>query len=950
MMRTTKLFFLLNAGICLAIFFLGCTDKSNVVEDQIEDGLKGLFEIIPPTESGVDFVNVYNDTLMYNIFAYEYSYNGSGVAVGDINNDGLPDLYFGSSLGNNKLYLNLGNFKFKDITATANVSGGGGIKTGVSMVDINDDGLLDIYVCKAGNITDLEPRRNRLYINNGDLTFTERSAEYGLDDPSYSTQAHFGDIDGDGDLDLYLINHPINWTKQNKMNLNYDEQGEMYVVRDTTRMHISDRLYINEGGKFVDRTKKYGVDNIAFGLGAIIADFNDDGKMDIYVSNDYVEPDYLYINKGDRFEDEADKYFKNMSTTSMGVDIFDANNDGKFDLFVNDMMPEHIERIKQNRSFVNYDGHLIGRKFDYKDQFRYNSFQIKNDLGKFSNIAYLTGTSATDWSWAPLGEDYDFNGHTDLFITNGFLKELNGMDYSMFQLDSIKKSTPLERFPMEWKKLVREIKEKNYWYSNQGDLKFVNVSNHWDPSPSGFSNGAAYADLDNDGTLDMIINNINAPASILKNTLKSKKKVKSKTVQLKQSGKNLFAIGAKVAVQKSDGTEHWKYLHPARGYMSSTDYRLTFGCAENIKMQTFVVHWPDGTQEQYGVDNTEKTQVLVKGQGSKITPKAPPTALLDRMQLPWQHVENEYIDFKREPLLHTKNSAEGPAVAVGDFDGDGLEDIYFGGAKSQPSEVLFQQANGIWNKKPQPDFIRDMSYEDVAAAPVDIDSDGDIDLVAVSGGYEADPQSEAYLLRCYLNDGKGVFTRDTNFPDIRLNGASILTTDINNDGRIDLVIGGGAKLNFYPNCEGTRILINSAAGFIDESSKWFEDNRIGIVKDIKEVRLNGKKHLLAALEFGPMKLYRVEKSKLVEVTEDFGLGKSHGFWQSLYPIIDQSGDLTAFVAGNLGKNTFFKITEDKPLCIYSNDFDENGEHDAILCAYFGEKSYSSSLGIDCSIK
>lgn len=917
--------------IFIVILLVSCNSSpsSNPVSENNTDpneNTNPVFIEIPAKESGILFKNTLQEDDQYNYFRYNYFYNGGGVAVGDINNDGLSDIYFTGNQVGNKLYLNKGNLKFEDITVSSNSGGGDGWSTGVSMFDFNSDGYLDLYVCRSGPFDDGNLRKNLLYINNKDNTFTENAARYGLDDYAYSTQAYYIDFDRDQDLDIYLVNHRNDFSN-NKM-----LSGK--IARDIEPFS-TDRLYLNNGDQtFTDITEQAGLLNKAWGLSASIGDFDGDGWEDIYVCNDFLEPDHLYINNGDgTFTNKILEIMQHISFYSMGSDLADFDNDGKEDLIVLDMVSDDHVRSKRNMAAMSSDNFWTMVNVGYHHQYMVNVLQQNNGSGHFSEMGQMAGISKTDWSWAPLLADFDNDGWRDLFVSNGIKRDVTDNDINIKAKNKIeelnKKLTASELL-----ELIPTTKTANYLFKNQRDLTFKDYTDSWGMGKPINSNGAAYADLDNDGDLELITNNVDDYASIHQNQSSGN----FLTLKLIGNGANLNAIGTKV--QLNSGNEHQIATnYTVRGFQSSIEPTLHFGLAGNQNIEEIIVEWPDGTTSM--LQSTAANQVLEIRQGENTVNKEnkPEESLFTAQDLVgigigFVHQEELFDDYKREILLPQKQSLLGPKIAVGDVNGDNLDDFYIGGAKGQAGALYIQTGNAEFRLSQSGLWQNDFNYEDVNALFFDADNDGDNDLYIVSGGNEYEINSGFYQDRLFINNGQGEFEKSLNhLPAMTSAGSLASPGDFDNDGDLDLFIGGRGVPGKYPYPSQSYLLENNNGVFSDITQSVNPAlSFVGIVTGAvwADISKNGYPDLILSGEWMPLTVFENGGSSLTEVSAKWGLDNTNGWWQSLNILdIDNDGDLD-FIAGNMGKNNKFKPSRENPLHIYCHDFDQTGNLDIVL--------------------
>jgi hypothetical protein len=941
------------------ILFTGCK-KTSGSEEAKESSGPPLFTLLAPEKTKIDFANTLTEGLNTNVLMYEYFYNGGGVAVGDVNGDGLDDIYFTGNMVSNKLYLNKGKMVFEDITAAAAVGGRARPwKTGVTMADVNGDGKLDIYVCYSGNVSP-ESLKDQLFINKGNNSsgvpqFEDMAAQYGLGNPSNSTQAAFFDFDKDGDLDMFLLNH-------NPKSLPILDESSTADILSKDDAVIGVRLFRNDpkSGEpfFTDITQKAGIHSspLTYGLGIGVADVNQDGWQDVYISNDYSVPDFLYINnQNGTFTDAIDAGIGHTSHSSMGNDIADFNNDGLPDIFTLDMLPEDNRRQKLLAGLDNYELFDFNVKVGFHHQYMRNMLQLNEGAGKigktpvFSEIGQLSGVSNTDWSWASLFADYDNDGWKDLFITNGNLRDFTNMDFVKFMGDHLKRiEGQVKREDVL--NLVYQMPSsnmKNYLFKNKKDLTFTNVADSWGLGEISNSGGAAYADLDNDGDLDLIVNNINKPAFIYQNEGEKLLKNNFLKVKLEGENKNSLGIGAKIVIYQKGQKQYLEQM-PTRGYQSSVSPVLHFGLGKETAIDSLSIVWISGKNQK--IINPKTNQLLVLAEKNAVSGKVTTnniTPVFTPVPSPiaFKSPGIKTNDFKRQPLLINPISFSGPCLKKGDINGDGLEDVFAGGGSGEAAKLYIQQKNGTFTSKPVPAFEADKQCDDTDALFFDANGDGFQDLFVCSGGYaNFMPDDPLLQSRLYLNDGKGNLTRSVaSLPKMITSTSCVRVADVNGDSKPDLFVGGRVIPGRYPETPKSYILINDGKGkFADQTANFAtEIDSLGLVTDAAWVDLNGDKKpdLIVVGEWMPVTIFINAGGKLVNKTAEY-LDKSYSGWWNKILVEDLNGDgKVDLVIGNMGLNTQCKASDEQPVEMIYKDFDDNGSIDPIMSFYIQGKSY-----------
>ena len=888
-----------------------------------------LFTKLDNTETGIDFINNVENEKDFNIFNYRNFYNGGGVAIGDINNDGLPDVYLTANRTKNKLYLNKGDFKFEDISQISNTSGNRSWSTGVVMVDINADGWLDIYVCNAGNVQG-DDQKNELFINNGDLTFTEKAEEYNLADSGFTTHTAFFDYDSDGDLDAYILNNSFIPVSSLGYVNKRDLRSEDWELPDVYKGG-GDKLMRNDNGKFVDASEEAGIYGslIGFGLGVTIGDVNNDLLPDIYVSNDFYEHDYLYINNGDgTFKEDIKNRMPHLSMSSMGADMADINNDGKPEIFVTDMLPENDERLKNTSDFERYDVYQLKKSNGFYNQYMQNTMHFNNGDHTFSEVAFFSGIAETDWSWGALLFDMDNDGYKDIYVCNGIYHDLTNQDFTDFFANEVYQGMAISGIKTSQDSIINSMPSNpitNYAYRNNHDLTFKNQTQNWGFNEPSFSNGAAYGDLDNDGDLDLIVNNLNMPLFVYRNNSENN----YLKINLMGKAPNTFAIGSIVEVYNKDNTIRQE-LVPSRGFQSSIEYRLTFGLDKTEEVDSIIVIWPNKKFQK--IDKTKVNQQLtfniedakddfIIGNNRKLK-----TYFKEVNSDLMTHKEDSYIDFNYEGLIPKMISREGPALAIGDVNNDGNDDVYVGGAFKQQGQLYLQNKQGELTTS---NFTTEAEFEDTCAMFLDIDNDNDLDLIVGSGG---NFQNARTGVRAYLNNGDGSFQNYQILARTNTNVSTIAANDFDNDGHIDLFVGSLNVVGTYGVNPESMLLENEGNGQFKNitSSIAPELRQVGMVTDAiwQDIDGDNKEDLIVVGEWMSPKIFKNSGNSIKELKTN--LSEFSGWYNTVEgKDLDADGDID-LIFGNRGTNSIYKATKEEPAKMFVNDFDNNGTVEQIF--------------------
>ena len=917
----------LTGSFVVSLLLLSCS-KSNEPEEK-----NYLFTPLPGDQTGITFINEVIDSKDFNIFTYRNFYNGGGVAIGDINNDSLADVYFTSNMGENKLYLNKGHWQFEDITQKAGVVGTKSWSTGVAMADVNADGLLDIYVCNSGDVKGGN-RENELFINNGNLTFTERAKEFGLDDRGYSTHASFFDYDLDGDLDCYLLNNSFK---------SIDRVEQFLIKRDERDAEGGDKLLRNDNGHFTDISEKAGIygSSIGFGLGVSVSDLNNDMLPDIYVSNDFWERDYLYINRGDgTFSEELTSRTSVVSASSMGSDIADLDNDGDAEVFTTDMLPADNYRLKSMTKFDESNIKELKVRSSYHYQQLQNCLQMNDGTGHFQETAFLSKVAATDWSWGALMFDMNNDGWKDIFVSNGIYRDITSMDFSDFVADreNIKKIV-VEKGKFDFNDLLNLIpstKLSNYSFVNQKDWTFKNMADSLGLGTPSFSNGAAYGDLDNDGDLDLVVNNVNMPCFVYRNNANRQLSNNFLKVKFRGTPGNSFGIGAKVTIYSNGEMQvHQNFM--TRGFESSVEPQLVFGLGKNKIVDSLIVIWPD--QKKQTLKNVTANKVVVLDYQSanlrfKFV-KKPDNYLFEDVSAValkgnYRHKENPSNDFDQERLLPRKESTEGPKIMKGDLNGDALEDFVLLGAAGDPDKLFFQMKGGQFKEQLQSAFIVDSVFESTCGVFFDADKDRDLDILIGSGGNQV-ARNSTNALRYYQNDGHGNFSKsDIGLFQIVGDFSCILSEDFDKDGDEDLFIGGRIVAGSYGLVPKSYLLRNDIGKWTDITPPTLREAGMITGAVWADFDKDSRRDLVVVGEWMPVKVFHNSGKELGPAKI---LSGTEGWWTAIQNADLNQDGIDDFVLGNWGLNSKFQASIDRPLKMYVNDFDHNGQSEFVITWY-----------------
>ena len=934
----------------IVIFTTSCNSDIAVNTQEVNTSEIELFEVIPSSSTGIEFSNIITESPSFNYIQYDVLFNGGGVALADFNNDNLVDIYFTGNQVSDALYLNKGNMQFEDISQTSGIAKNKLWSSSVSIGDVNGDGYLDIYICKY-LLSNENSRKNVLYINNGDMTFEDKAEEYGVADKGYSTSATFFDMDEDGDLDLYVGNQmpASRYLKKQSAEVNYA---------------YTDNLYRNESNeKFTNVTEEAGVKNFAAALSTTAADLNGDGLVDLYIANDYEEPDFFYVNRGNgTFVNAAHVSLKHMSNFSMGVDLADFNNDGNIDIFSSDMVASDNYRSKTNMSGMNPDKFWRLVNAGYHHQYMFNALQLNNGNGSFSEIAQMAGVSNTDWSWTALFADLDLDGNKDLVVTNGLFRDVRNKDYihEIEGLVAVHNKNAGTLTNDEINQSVYELavsapshRLENKAFKNNGNLTFTDVASKWNLNFGGWTQGGAYADLDNDGDLDLVMNHMNDKSQIYKNIAQDQKINNYLKVYADKNG--LPCDGTRIEIEYNGGESQLIEITRTRGFLSASEPVALFGLGTHGKIEKLTVTYPDGKQLIQSDLSVNQTIEVDYTQTSNIASNDKKLGLFSDMtntkMFPITHTENEFDDYKREILIPHKMSTLGPVMATADVNGDGTLDVFFGGSATSSGAIFPMNANGSYSAPLEgSEFVVDRNCEDLGATFFDVDNDGDQDLYVVSGGNEFEDGNKYYQDRLYINDGKGVFKKDKTFQPQNVSGSAVTAADYDGDGDIDVFAGGRQIPGYYGFDVSSSLYINEGGKLKLDQTTTQLFNDLGMVTDAiwTDYDQDEDLDLMVVGEWMPLTIFNNEGGKLSLFEGDEEWKNTSGWWNELTVAdIDGDGD-DDYVAGNLGLNLKFKASKDEPFKLFTKDFDGNGTHDVYLGYYDQDGTLYPVRGRQCS--